>query len=208
MSIPTTTSLTLLGQLKDGDPTAWERVVDIYGPFLFGRLRSRGLTEEDAADVLQEVFASLSQSIGRFRRDRPGDSFLKWLQTVTTNKLRDFWKKQQRQPDAAVGGSTVEHRLSETPDPIPEEDWSTDSIAKQSILKRALKLIQTEFEESTWKAFWLYVVDEKAADEIAVELNMTPRTQRNARYKVRKRLLEEFGDLMDLPSEEESPPSD
>lgn len=205
MEVPTTTSLTLLGRARNGDAEAWERIVDIYGPFLLGRLRSWGLNEADAADVLQEVFASVSQSLEKFQRDRPGDSFLKWLQTIATNKLKDFWRKQAKQPGVAAGGSTIQHRLAETAEPFEEEDWSTDAVAQQDVLRRALELIKAEFREKTWKAFWLYVVDGKTPDEIFIELGMKPGTQRNARLKVRKRLVEELGEMMGLLPDDTNP---
>lgn len=208
MTIPISTSLTLLGRVKSGDELAWERLVDIYGPFLLGRLRSRGLPHVDAEEVLQDVFRTVYRSIGQFRRDRPGDSFLNWLQTITSSRLADFARKRSRQVEVAAGGSTVQQQLAESPDPLAGEDWSTDAMAQQTVLKRALDLMKVEFREHTWRAFWMSAMDGRTTDEICQELDMKPGAVRQARSKVRKRLAEEFGDIVGDPvrSSPDAPP--
>lgn len=196
MNVPSTTSLTLLAKVRAGDDDAWQRLFDIYSPLVMGRLRHRGLGEEDAEEVVQSVFTKVARSIGQFRRDRAADSFLKWLQTITTNQLLDFHKHRSRRI-SATGGSTAQAVISETPDPFPDDDWATDSSARQTVLKRALEVMRAEFEERTWRAFWLYVIEGKETDQVCAELDMKPGAARQARSKVRKRLAVELRDLLD-----------
>ena len=204
MTLPTTTSLTLLDRVRAGDQTGWRRLFEVYGPFLLGRLRRTGLNDADADDVLQEVLKSVAASIGEFRRDQPKDSFLRWLQTITTNKLRDFQRQRRRQPPA-VGGSSNHQALDEIADPFAGQDWSTEALAKQTVLMHALQVMQTEFEERTWRAFWLTVIERKTVPEICETLGMSPGAVRQARSKVRKRLQKELQDFGMLDSETKEP---
>lgn len=196
MVTPSVTSLTLLSRLRADDGEAWQRLVDLYGPFLLGRLKRNGLTESDAEDVLQDIFATVARKIGDFRRDQPGDSFLHWLQTITSSRMLDFLRRQKRTLLAA-GGSSMHQQLEQIPDPLASEDWSTDLHAQQSVLARSLQLLKTEFHENTWRSFWLFAIDGKTTDEISQELGMNGGAIRQARSKVRKRLAEEFHELLE-----------
>ena len=54
-------------------------------------------------------------------------------------------------------------------DSLAEAGFSTES----SLLHRAVTLIQVEFEESTWTAFWRSTVEGAPTSEIAEKLGMT-----------------------------------
>ena len=59
-----TTTLTLLERLRDAvDESAWGRFVDLYTPLLFSWARRCGQSEHDAADLVQEVFVALVQTL-------------------------------------------------------------------------------------------------------------------------------------------------
>ena len=60
------TSVSLVDRVQANDDAAWQRLVDLYGPLIFSWGCRGGLSGEDAADVMQEVFASVAQAIGRF----------------------------------------------------------------------------------------------------------------------------------------------
>ena len=199
MSLPSKTSCTLLSRVRQGDPEGWQRLLAIYRPFVVGRVIRSGLSGADAEDVAQEVFAAVAKSIGLFRRDGANDSFLKWLQTITSSKLADFHRRRAKQFEAA-GGSSAREQLNALPDPLANEDWSTDAEAKQSLLTRALDLMKTDFEERTWMAFWLTVIEQKDPQEICQLLKMTPGAVRQARSKVRRRLEDELRDFGDFGS--------
>ena len=199
MQIPSTTSLTLLSRLKANDDSAWQRMVDVYGPFLLGRLKRRGLSETDAEDVLQEVFTTVARKIGEFRKDKPDDSFLRWLQTITSSRLLDFLRRQQRRV-SVVGGSSMAEQLEQIADPLADEDWSTDMDAQQTVLSRILQILKTDFEEQTWRSFWLFAIEGKTTADISQELSMSAGAIRQARSKVRKRLAAEFHELLGEPA--------
>ena len=84
-----TTLPTLLERVRHAnDESAWQRLVDLYTPLLFGWARRCGESVHDAADLVQEVFVALVQTLPTFQYDRNG-RFRHWLRTLLLNKLRD-----------------------------------------------------------------------------------------------------------------------
>ena len=160
------------------------------------------MSDSDADDVLQDVFTTVARKIADFRKDKPDDSFLRWLQTITSSRLLDCLRRQQRRV-SAIGGSSAAEQLEQIADPLADEDWSTDANVQQTVLARILQVLKTEFEEHTWRSFWLFAVEGKSTADISTELGMTGGAIRNARSKVRKRLAEEFHELLET---ETSPP--
>jgi RNA polymerase sigma-70 factor (ECF subfamily) len=57
--------------------------------------------------------------------------------------------------------------------------------------------VRGDFEEQTWQAFWLTVVEGRSATVLAPELGMTAAAVRQAKARVLRRLKEELGELLD-----------
>lgn len=186
------TASTLIERLKLCEPQAWQRLNHVYGPTIYAWCRRSGLAPEDAADVLQEVFRALVRRVGDFRRDRPGDTFRGWLWTITQNKIRDHYRRAKDRAQAA-GGSDAHRRWQAWPDapPTPEED------DRARHLHRWLELLQGEFEDRTWQAFWRTTVEREYAEDIAQRLGMTVNAVYKAKARVLARLRQELGDLME-----------
>lgn len=181
-------------RLRDDDADAWDRLVSLYTPLVCFWCRKHGLPDQDIPDVVQEVFRAVAGNVGKFRRDRPGDTFRGWLRTITRSKAADHFRRQQKQPHAA-GGSVAQQRLAELPDFVDDE--SVDEPVYQSLFLRALELIKEDFKEQSWQAFWKVVVDGKTANDVAEELSMRPGTVRVAKSRVLQRLRQELGELLD-----------
>src|SRR5436305_7782497 len=85
------TPVSLLDRLqRQPDAQSWERLVQLYEPFIRRWLRDPALGP-DADDLLQEVLAVLVRDLPAFRRQRSG-SFRAWLRTVTVNKVNEWWR--------------------------------------------------------------------------------------------------------------------
>ena len=189
------TSLTLLGRLRENQPDAWQRLVELYGPLVQHWCRRSDLSADDTADVFQDVFTTVSQSIGDFRRDREGDTFRGWLRTIAANKIRDHFRRRSGKP-TAQGGTDAQLRLNTAPDPQAEEDADEQDLMSQT-LHRALEWVRDDFSEQTWQAFWSCQIEEHDTEDIARELRMTPAAVRKAKSRVIRRLREELDGLMD-----------
>ena len=90
------TSTSFLQRLKVREPQAWQQLAEVYGPLVYFWCRKHGVQSEDAADVFQEVFASVAAAIGRFRHEENGGRFRGWLWTITRRKIQDQIGKRDR----------------------------------------------------------------------------------------------------------------
>jgi RNA polymerase sigma-70 factor (ECF subfamily) len=188
------TSRSLLVRVQGDEPAAWERLVRLYAPLVLHWCRGSGLQDPDIADIFQEVFQAVVVHVGSFRKDRNGDTFRGWLRRITQNKLRDHFRKSGREA-RGVGGSSAQDRLTQLP--MPEhavDDLPPEDERERSLFARALDLIQGEFEERTWLAFWRTAVEGRALKDVAAELDMSPGAARVAKSRVLHRLREELGD--------------
>jgi RNA polymerase sigma-70 factor (ECF subfamily) len=145
--------------------------------------------------VAQEVFAAAATALDHFRRDRPGDTFHGWLYTITRNQIALLFRRQGDRPQGP-GGSDAWRDLQQVADPLPGpgEEGAPEIRA---VYLRALELVRGEFEERTWQAFWLTVVEDRDPAVLAAELGMTANNVRQAKSRVLRRLREEIGDLID-----------
>ena len=187
------TSSSLIARLRARDPTAWERLCELYGPLVYRWARSAGLQDTDAADIVQDVFQAVASGIESFRHDSPGDSFRGWLWGITRNKLHDHFRRRAGRP-VATGGTDANEQLMQVPE-APHEASSATLGTDAALVHRALEVIRVEFEDRTWQAFWRLAIDAQPAADIARDLGMTPRAVRQAKYRVLQRLRAELPDL-------------
>jgi RNA polymerase sigma-70 factor (ECF subfamily) len=189
------TQLSLLQLARAKDSDAWDRLVDLYGPLVRFWCTRAGLTGADAEDLAQEVFVAVFSGLGRFRRDRPGDSFRRWLRGVTRNKLLMHFRRQRGEPQAE-GGSSAWEELQGAADPFTgTEDEETPEF--RQVYHRALEHVRGEFEPATWLAFWLTVIEGRSPASLTEELHMTPASIRQAKSRVLRRVKQVVGDLPD-----------
>jgi RNA polymerase sigma-70 factor (ECF subfamily) len=158
--------------------------------------RQAGVPSGDREDVFQEVFLAVASSIGRFRRDRPGDSFRGWLLTITRSKIIDLARRRLSQPGAQGGSDAYQQLLAVADEPLSANEPGAPDEQRQRLL-RALELIRGEFEPQTWQAFWRTAVDGVSAPDVAAELGMTGQAVRKAKSRILARLRREFGELLE-----------
>jgi RNA polymerase sigma-70 factor (ECF subfamily) len=190
------TSRTLLQGLRANEAAAWDRLVTLYAPLVYHWCRQQGLPHAEMADLFQDVFQSVAVHIGRFRKERPGDTFRGWLRTITRNKVSDHFRKRALQPQAA-GGTTAYLQIGRVAAPsssIAESQMASEAIAQRELLQRALGLIQGEFEERTWQAFWQTAIENRPSADVAEELSTSVGAVRVAKCRVLRRLREELGE--------------
>lgn len=197
----TATSRSLLMQLKDGQPAAWERLTSLYAPLVYHWCRRMRLAEQDMPDVFQQVFQSVASHIQAFQKERPGNTFRNWLRAITRNKVRDHFRRNARQAQAA-GGTDAQIYFAQLADPcIAEDDAEEVPVANdveelQQLLHGVLHRIRQHVHPQTWQAFWKVVVEGKTPEEVGEELAMRPGTVRVAKSRVLSRLRSELGEFI------------
>ena len=94
----------------------------------------------------------------------------------------------------ATGGTDAQQAFAQLPEIFETESGPTDSVAEQHFVHRALRMIESDFEPSTWQAFWRTTIDGQSAPDVAEELNMSPGAVRQAKHRVLARLREFLAD--------------
>jgi RNA polymerase sigma-70 factor (ECF subfamily) len=102
------------------------------------------------------------------------------------NRWRD---SRRRQPVATITMDGIDTGS----DPRPPDDDEYRGF----LCQRALRILQTDYPESTWLAFWATVVDGKPVAEVAAELGVTANAIYLARGRILTRLRGELADFLD-----------
>ena len=193
------TSRSLVDRLKQRDAESWNRLVTLYAPLVYYWCGKLGVQAQDSADVVQEVFQAVAKSIQKFQCDKPENTFRGWLRTITRSKAINAFRHQSRQPAKASGGSEALGQMHQVPDynSLDDSHQTDDAPATQALFLRACKLVQQDFQENTWKAFWLVVIEGRSPSEVAEELSMRSGTVRVAKCRVLQRLRQELGESFD-----------
>jgi RNA polymerase sigma-70 factor (ECF subfamily) len=186
-----TTPHSLLLRLRQpGQDQAWGRFVDLYTPLLFHWARRLGLGQEDAADLVQDVFTVLVRQLPAFTCEA-GKRFRPWLWTVTVNKYRER-RRRKGGPALANGDVDLDQLAGPGGADSPEE-----AEYRQYVARRALELMETDFEPATWRACCEYAIEGRPAAEVAAELGLTINAVHLAKSRVFRRLREELSGLLD-----------
>ncbi|MGH7173927.1 MAG: RNA polymerase sigma factor, partial [Gemmataceae bacterium] len=174
------TSKTLLERLRANDGEAWRVMVQLYTPLVHHWATRGGVRGTDVEDVAQDVLQAAATHMENFRRDRPGDSFRGWLRGITRNMVLQHFRKSGRHPRAS-GGTDALVQLQAIEDAAAQEDDEDPAEEMDGLRRRALELVRSEFEERTWRAFWMTVVESRSPADIAVEMGVTATAIRMAK---------------------------
>lgn len=172
---------------------AWGRFVSLYTPFLMSVLLHRlKMREEDAEDVLQQIFLRLLKVLPKFTYDTKAGKFRSYLREVCRTQFINWRKKHKLQHQLAGDGD-----LSGLEDSSAElaRVWNEDH--DRFLVRRARELMEAEFQPKTWKACWEFIYKGRPAKEVADEFGITENAVFLAKYRVTRRVKEELAGLLD-----------
>lgn len=119
---------------RSGDQSAWDTLVDRYERLIFTIPRRAGLTEEQSADVFQEVFLTLVQKIGAIEQP---ERIRSWI--VTTAKFKT-WAiiRGQKGTYSPATDEEMEAEMSAIEDTNPLADEMLIELEQQHLIRTAL----------------------------------------------------------------------
>ena len=186
----TRTPASLLYRVRTtADGGAWNRFVELFAPLIDRWARQFGFSENDADDIVQDVFSHLLRVLPTFAYD-PQRSFRAWLATVTRNACRD-WLKRNRQ----TATLTEEHFAARSEVPIDEQ--VADAEFRKYIVAHAMRIMERDFAPASWQAFREFVIVGRPAEEVAAQFRMTRNAVYLCRARVLSRLRQELRDFLD-----------
>jgi RNA polymerase sigma-70 factor, ECF subfamily len=183
---------------KKGDGRAFEEIVLFYQKRVFNTAyRILGNTEE-AKELAQEVFVTVSGSIKDLREVAKFDA---WLKQITLNHCRNRWKYLKRRhyfnsdslddPIETEDGTRerVIHPLAGSPDTLPEALYEKKMI--QQMIQRGL----LELQEGQRELIVLRDIEGYSYEEIGKILTLPEGTVKSRLHRARmdlKEILEKF----------------
>jgi RNA polymerase sigma-70 factor (ECF subfamily) len=94
-----------------------------------------------------------------------------------------------------VGQGGVDDPLEQIPDPAVDAFWEAEY--RQYLCRKALQVMQSQFEPSTWQACWRQVVEGQTAAEVARQLGLSEAAVYVAKFRVLRKLRHELAGLID-----------
>jgi RNA polymerase sigma-70 factor (ECF subfamily) len=188
------TASSLVSSLRGESPVAWTRFAAIYTPLVYRWVRQAGVSADDAADVVQDVFQGVARQIAQFRHEKPGDTFRGWLYSITRHKVCDHFRRRRDQVDP-VGGTDMQVRLAAVAEAGDSSHELCDADDRALVMRHTVEQIRSEFQPATWTAFWRLAIEGQPAAEIGLDLGLSAKAVRQAKYRVLKRLRDELSAL-------------
>ncbi|WP_073294418.1 RNA polymerase sigma factor [Chryseobacterium polytrichastri] len=178
-SSPTTTEKDLLLRLRDGDQQAFGELYRMYSKRIFINTVKMVKDEDEAQEILQDVFIRIWNNRKNIDPDK---SFQSYLFSIAKNLVRDFFRK------AALDRKLQEMliaRGTELYDHIESELYHKESNA---ILKVAIEALPTQRKA----IFTLCKMEGKSYDEVAMMMGITVSTVGNQLVKATRSVKEYF----------------
>ena len=180
------TRISLIERVRNNeDSVAWGEFFAIYRPLLVAYVRKRGVSEHDAADVVQDVFSRLVPALASFEFDPQRGRFRTWLWRVTHNALADWGRRRAVRARAEQGwveqGGAVEYQ----PAHEGQSDVEWDELYRRRILEVVTERVRATTQPVTWACFEGRILAGRPAAEIAAETGVSV----NAVYVNASRIL-------------------
>jgi RNA polymerase sigma factor (sigma-70 family) len=150
---------------------AWREFHDRYAPIVCGFARKLGARPQDLDDVLQDVLVGFYSTSPTFVYDPARGRFRGYLKTCTCHVLR---KRALARHRGAADGEAPRLASLEHLDPAAlevEQMWN--DVWEQQLLRRAIEQLRAEIGHSkTFRAFELYVMLDRPAQEVSAQLEL------------------------------------
>jgi len=115
---PLVSDQALLDACRAGDPQAWARLLDKYERLVYSIPLNYGLSQEDAADIVQMSFLYLLQSLDALHED---SNLGGWLATVARRHTWRLLKRNRQAPLTKLDSEITNELIPDRTDEI--ERW-------------------------------------------------------------------------------------
>lgn len=193
--IPTRRSL--LSRLKDWeDNESWRDFFDTYWKLIHNFALQRGLSHEEAQEVVQETVVAVAKSIGTFHYDPKVCAFKTWLLGVTRSKIANQFARRARQPALLACASPDQSRSTGLVNRIPDEQgrqWEQawDEEWQKNLMEAAIQRVKRRVSIEQYQMFDLFVLKQWPASDVARTLGVTLGHVYVAKHRISKLVRKE-----------------
>lgn len=175
----------LMLRVQADEPGAFAELIDRYWPRIFGRFFKQLGDRQEAEDLAQDVFLRLYRNR---RRYQPRARFATWIYHIARNVARNAIRSRRRRPFLSLGAmrasdgeengiESLKGILQESPSRPLEREEATRAVrtAVASLTWRHRAALELQFQDCSY-------------NEIAAELDVTPKAAKSLLYRARLQL--------------------
>lgn len=176
----------LVDALRRGEDWAFETMVRAYGGRLLAVARRYAGNEEDARDIVQNVYLSAFRALGQFH----GDAKLStWLHKIAVNTALMKLRSRRRKPEQSIEDllpSFIEdgHHVEKF------TAWTApaDVLIEKAQTRATVRACISQLPESYRTVLLLRDIDERSTQEVAEMLDITPTAVKVRLHRARQAL--------------------
>jgi len=175
-----------------------ERTVFAERKRLFSFIRNKVATDEEAEDILQDVFYELTETV---RMTKPIERVAAWLFTVARNKITDRYRKKKPEALAnlAAQGTNDEGESFFLTDLLSQQSDNADTNLLRKTIMIAIQEALAELPQEQRNVFVWHELDDMSFNDIAektgVSVNTLLSRKRYAIMHLRKKLKHLYDEL-------------
>lgn len=168
-------------QMLAGDPQAVELFYKTYSKGIFNFLKKKLPREEDAQEILNDVFLDAVEALPTVREH----TFLQtWLYKIAQNKVANFYRKRKLKSFLFSQFSYLKIIAQE----IDEPEFQYE---KQELLLK-LKMTLHNLSDKYQQILSLHYEEAMPIKQIALELSLSPKATESLLYRARQQFKKDY----------------
>jgi len=167
----------------NGNPAAFEAIVERYTPLLYSlayRLLGQG---EEAEDAVQEILEKSFRALPRFRISK---RFFPWLYTIGLNHLRSVERRRKRRSRLKISNAEPQRVLESVASEQGNPARQSELQEGERLAQKALDTLRVEYRE----VFVLRQIQGLSVQEVAEVLQMPEGTVKTHLHRARKQMID------------------
>jgi RNA polymerase sigma-70 factor (ECF subfamily) len=177
---------------RDDEPGAFAQLVERYWTRVFGRFCRQLGDRQEAEDLTQEVFLRLYRSRKRYQ---PAAKFATWLFHITQNVARNAIRSRRRRPCTSLDALGYADDDPLAPGLLPDRSESPSRPLERAEMAVVLRAAVARLAERQRTALELHQFEDRTYNQVAEELEMTPKAAKSLLYRARNQLRENLSGL-------------
>ena len=167
-----------------GDAEAFSEIYDAYAKKLFRYIRVKVQNQQQAEDVLQDVFVKIWRGLPTYQASK--GSFNSWAYRVAGNAMNDFFRKAYRSPEPAAMSEAMAYGSSD----LQSEAKSMEKVLDSEFALTRLRSVLGEIPELYRQVLEFRFMQDLEIHEIGEILGKSNLAVRLLQHRALKKLKE------------------